>query len=43
MRIHKTLLKITGANHNDLFIKGLKEYIKAIKILSEKTAKNTTG
>jgi pimeloyl-ACP methyl ester carboxylesterase len=32
----KTLLKIPGANHNDIFMRGLNEYMKAIKILCEK-------
>jgi pimeloyl-ACP methyl ester carboxylesterase len=31
----KTLLKIPGANHNDIFTRGLDEYMKAVKILSE--------
>jgi pimeloyl-ACP methyl ester carboxylesterase len=31
----KTLLKIPGANHNDIFIKGLDAYMKAVKILSD--------
>jgi pimeloyl-ACP methyl ester carboxylesterase len=32
---YKTLLKIPGANHNDIFIRGLEAYMKAVKILSE--------
>jgi len=31
---HKTLLKIPGANHNDIFMRGLEPYMKAIKVLS---------
>ena len=31
----KTFLKIPGANHNDIFIRGLEAYMKAVKILSE--------
>jgi len=31
----KTLLKIPGANHNDIFMRGLEAYMKAVKILSE--------
>jgi fermentation-respiration switch protein FrsA (DUF1100 family) len=30
----KTLLKIPGANHNDIFMQGLKEYMTAIKELA---------
>jgi pimeloyl-ACP methyl ester carboxylesterase len=32
---HKTLLKIPGANHNDIFMRGLEAYMKSIKVLSE--------
>jgi fermentation-respiration switch protein FrsA (DUF1100 family) len=32
----KTLLKIPGANHNDIFMRGLSEYMTAIKALAEK-------
>jgi len=35
----KTLLKIPGANHNDIFMRGLDEYMKAVKILSERSAR----
>lgn len=31
---YKTLLKIPGANHNDIFMRGLEPYMKAIKALS---------
>jgi pimeloyl-ACP methyl ester carboxylesterase len=31
----KTLLRIPGANHNDIFMRGLEPYMKAIKALSE--------
>ncbi len=39
----KTLLKILGANHNDIFMRGLDEYMKAVRILSERSAGNTAG
>lgn len=32
----KTLLKIPGANHNDIFFRGLSEYMGAIRTLTEK-------
>jgi len=32
---HKTLLKIPGANHNDIFMRGFDAYMKAVKVLSE--------
>ena len=32
----KTLLKIPGANHNDIFMRGLREYMAAVKALSER-------
>ncbi|MBW2616774.1 MAG: alpha/beta hydrolase [Deltaproteobacteria bacterium] len=32
----KTMLKIPGANHNDIFMRGLSEYMTAIKTLVEK-------
>jgi pimeloyl-ACP methyl ester carboxylesterase len=32
---YKTLLRIPGANHNDIFMRGLEAYMKAIKVLSE--------
>ena len=32
----KTMLKIPGANHNDIFMRGLSEYMTAIKRLVEK-------
>jgi len=32
---NKTLLKIPGANHNDIFMRGLEPYMKAVKVLSE--------
>jgi hypothetical protein len=31
----KTLLKIHGANHNDIFMRGLDEYMKGVKNLCE--------
>ena len=34
----KDMLKIPGANHNDIFARGLSEYISAIKTLAEKVA-----
>jgi len=35
----KTLLKISGANHNDIFMRGLSEYTDAVKRLVERTKK----
>ncbi|MBW1999558.1 MAG: alpha/beta hydrolase [Deltaproteobacteria bacterium] len=35
----KTLLKIPGANHNDIFMKGLDMYMEAVKTLCEKARK----
>ena len=32
---NKTLLKIPGANHNDIFIRGFDAYMKAVKALSK--------
>ena len=32
----KTLLKVTGANHNDIFFKGLTEYMSAIKSFADR-------
>ena len=32
---HKTLLKIPGANHNDIFMRGFDAYMKAVKALSK--------
>jgi pimeloyl-ACP methyl ester carboxylesterase len=32
---YKTLLKIPAANHNDIFMRGLEPYMRAIKALSE--------
>ena len=32
----KTLLKIPGANHNDIFMRGLSEYMGAVNALGEK-------
>ena len=34
----KTLLKIAGANHNNIFIRGLSEYMEAILTLSRRVA-----
>ena len=31
--VDKTLLKISGANHNDIFMRGLQEYLAAVKKL----------
>ena len=39
----KTLLKIPGANHNDIFVRGLDEYMRAVKILSERSAGRTAA
>ena len=35
----KSLLKIPGANHNDIFARGLKEYVAALKELVERVKK----
>jgi fermentation-respiration switch protein FrsA (DUF1100 family) len=37
----KTFLKIPGANHNDIFLRGLPEYMSAVKTLAEKIANKT--
>jgi len=37
----KTLLKIPGANHNDIFLLGLSEYMAAVKTFVEKIANQT--
>jgi fermentation-respiration switch protein FrsA (DUF1100 family) len=34
----KTLLKIPGANHNDIFIRGLDQYMKGMKDLGERSS-----
>ena len=34
----KTLLQIPGANHNDIFMRGLSEYMAAVKALSDRVA-----
>ena len=39
----KTFLKIPGANHNDIFVRGLDEYMRAVKILSERSAGRTAA
>ncbi len=39
----KTLLKIPGANHNDIFQHGLEAYMDAIRILAEKAKQNAGG
>ena len=39
---HKTLLKISGANHNDILMLGLKDYLAAVKKLTE-SLKSDTG
>jgi alpha-beta hydrolase superfamily lysophospholipase len=33
--IDKTLIKIPDANHNDIFLRGLSEYLEAVKTLAE--------
>ena len=33
---NKTLLMIPGANHNDIFARGLSEYLEAVKMLTQK-------
>ena len=39
---HKTFLKISGANHNDILMLGLKDYLAAVKKLTE-SLKSDTG
>jgi pimeloyl-ACP methyl ester carboxylesterase len=39
----KTLLKILGADHNDIFMRGLVGYMQAVKTLSERSARRTAG
>ncbi|MBW1702037.1 MAG: alpha/beta hydrolase [Deltaproteobacteria bacterium] len=36
--VDKTLLQIPGANHNDIFLRGLSEYMAAVKTLVDKIA-----
>jgi len=36
--LDKRLLKIPGANHNDVFLRGMREYMEAVKELAEKAA-----
>jgi pimeloyl-ACP methyl ester carboxylesterase len=35
----KKLLKIPGANHNDIFLHGIREYFDSIKNLAERVRK----
>ncbi|HYA02759.1 MAG TPA: alpha/beta hydrolase, partial [Syntrophobacteria bacterium] len=37
----KTLLEIPGANHNDIFMHGIREYFDAIKNLADKVKKRS--
>jgi len=37
----KTLLKISGANHNDIFMHGFKDYMAAVKKLAERLLPDT--
>jgi len=39
----KTLLKVPFADHNDLFIRGLNEYLKEVKSLAERACTRTGG
>ena len=39
----KTLLKIPGANHNDIFMRGMSPYMAAVKALGEKTVGKRGG
>jgi pimeloyl-ACP methyl ester carboxylesterase len=39
----KTLLKIPGANHNDIFTRGLEEYMKAVRSLCESAGSSSKG
>jgi hypothetical protein len=34
--MEKRLLMIPGANHNDIFLRGMEEYIAAVEELSDK-------
>ncbi|RLC10228.1 MAG: alpha/beta hydrolase, partial [Deltaproteobacteria bacterium] len=36
----KLFLKIPGANHNDIFMRGLQEYLKAVKDIVERVNTN---
>ena len=36
---HKTILKIPGANHNDIFMRGMSEYMAAVKQLTDHVKK----
>ena len=37
--VEKAFLKVPGANHNDIFLRGLSEYMDAIRHLAKKTLK----
>jgi hypothetical protein len=39
----KTLLKISGANHNDILMHGLKDYLAAVRKLTESLEPDTVG
>jgi hypothetical protein len=39
----KTFLRIPGANHNDIFMRGLEAYMKAVRMLSERSAGKAAG
>jgi pimeloyl-ACP methyl ester carboxylesterase len=39
----KTLLQIPGADHNDIFMRGLDGYMRAVKALNERSARRPTG
>ncbi len=37
---HKKLLKIPGANHNDIFFRGMSEYMESVRELADKVTSN---
>lgn len=39
----KTLVKIRGANHNDIFLRGLPTYMQAVKALTQKVGRQKRG
>lgn len=39
----KRFLRIPGANHNDIFLRGMGEYLEALKVLSEEISRKNGG
>jgi len=39
----KTFLEIPGANHNDIFLRGMSEYMTAVSAVVEKVKSNRTS